>query len=217
MTTLEVARNIVALMRLWAAPSISFPVFSPTSFSVARDDNRNDTTLFYAFETSPRKFCLTSPFGLVVSAERLDWVVKHWSCALELRNAHPNFGLALDALDSGQFIDNPSLILVALWGALEALFSPDKGTELSFRVSSLIACYLEEPGKLRRELQREVKSLYNHRSRAAHGSGKSENKAVLDSFNLLRRILLRMISTNHVPSQADLEGCLFGISDEDDD
>jgi hypothetical protein len=61
--------------------------------------------------------------------------------------------------------------LVAVWGALERLFSPSH-VELSFRVSANIAAYLELPGRGRYACFKKIKGLYEIRSKAAHGAVK---------------------------------------------
>ena len=99
--------------------------------------------------------------------------------------------------------------MVSIWGALEALFSPST-TELKFRVSALIAAFLEPPGMERAKLQKEIAKLYDKRSAAAHGKPKHEPEDLLSSFNLLRRVLIAIIASGKVPSKNDLEGMLFG-------
>lgn len=216
-TTIDVATTIVALLRLNVNPSITFAAVANISFSEAATQKDGVSVRLHAHETSQRHFPLESPNGPRVTEQRLKWVADHWHKTLELRKLNPEFSLCIDALDSAQFVQNPSLVLVSLWGALESLFSPDKAPELSFRVSSFIASYLEEAGSARLKLQKEVKKLYNHRSKAAHGSGASDTQAVVDTFNLLRRVITLMITTNHVPNKDDLECCLFGNPDTDED
>ena len=63
-------------------------------------------------------------------------------------SARPEFGLLVAAANTIQFIQNDALLILSLSGALEALFSPST-TELKFRVSSLIAAYLEGSGSPR--------------------------------------------------------------------
>jgi|SRR5712691_1739992 len=79
------------------------------------------------------------------------------------------FALAVDALSSGQFVRSSALILDSLWGALEALFSPST-TELKFRVSSLIAAFLEPFGNSRGLQQKQIAKLYDKRSAAPAAS-----------------------------------------------
>ena len=130
---------------------------------------------------------------------------------LELYQSHSEFRLAIDALDHGQFEPNPSLSLVSLWGAIEALFSPST-TELKFRVSALVAAYLEPLGSSRLTKQREVSALYDQRSAAAHGKPKHSPEHLLATFQLVRTILIRIMECGHVPSKAELEANLFGVT-----
>lgn len=101
--------------------------------------------------------------------------------------------------------------MVSLWGALESLFSPSR-PELSFRVSGLIAAYLEDFGAARQALQKKVAKLYDVRPFAAHGKPKDDPNALVETFELLRRAIINMINDEHVPSKAELESRLFGPS-----
>ena len=161
-------------------------------------------------ETQPRHFRLgiVDPTSVVSS---LKWVGENWKTAHTLYSSSTEFRLAADSLDAGQFVPNHALALVSLWGALEAIFSPST-TELRFRVSALIASYLEPPGNKRLELQKQVASLYDMRSAAAHGKSRHEPEHLLKTFELVRKVLLRMIYEKSVPSKDQLEQRLFGAS-----
>lgn len=124
--------------------------------------------------------------------------------------ASPEFELAIEALDSVQFVHKPALAMVSVWGALEALFSPAH-SELKFRVSALIATFLEEPGIERRSLQQRVAKLYNGRSAAAHGSTETDMQSLALSVDLLRRVLVKIVESGSVPSKTDLESSLFCV------
>ena len=58
------------------------------------------------------------------------------------------FNLLMQALDQSLFARSVELALLSLWGALEAVFSPGRN-ELRFRVTALIATFLEPPGQER--------------------------------------------------------------------
>lgn len=101
------------------------------------------------------------------------------------------------------------MVLVSLWGALEALFSP-RTAELRFRVSALIAAYLEPPGQARIELQASVAKQYDKGSAAAHSRPKYGGDDMLATFVLMRRVLLKIIETGQVPSKDRLNEMLLG-------
>ena len=206
---IELVRLVVALMRFWASPSITIPVISNISFSTAAGAPDNEAH-FLPLEIEQRYFPLVAPEGESLNEARLLWVKESWRTAADLVARHAELKLAVDALDKGQFIRNPALALLSLWGALEALFSPAR-TELRFRVAALIASYLRDPGPERQELHTRVLRLYDHRSAAAHGQAKQDPDGLLQTFEVLRQVVLRMISEHHVPSKEDLEGLLFGV------
>jgi hypothetical protein len=206
-STISVACTVVFLLRLGVNPAITLPVFSNLPFAALPEVQDNQAKLM-PFEVQPRYL----PLGVVGgsgTAEAIDWVANRWQITQRLCSGSAEFALAVEAIDAGQFIHNSALALVSLWGALEALFSPST-SELKFRVSSLIAAYLEPPGLARANLQKEVAKLYDKRSAAAHGKPKHEPEDLLGTFNLLRRVLMEMIDRGKVPSKENLEEMLFG-------
>jgi len=209
---IALARLVVALLRLWASPSIIVPVISNISFSDAARVPDSECHLV-PMEIEPRYFRLAAPEGEGINEPRVQWVKENWPAAADLVTKHAELRLAVDVVDGGQFIRNPALALVSLWGALEALFSPAK-VELRFRVAALIASYLREAGPERRDLYKTVLRLYNDRSAAAHGQPKGNPVGLLQTFEVLRQAILKMISDRHVPSREELEARLFGVSEE---
>jgi hypothetical protein len=184
---------------------------SNISFSTAAEAPENEAN-FLPLEIEPKHFRLVAPEDSILTAERLQWVKDNWIQAIELIDNHAELQLALDSLDSVPFIRNTSLALVSLWGALEALFSPAK-TELRFRISALLASYLEEPGEDRQKLHKQVMRLYDERSAAVHGQPKNNKDVLLQTFVLLRNVLVKIISNNHVPSKSELEEYLFCLGE----
>jgi len=208
-STVSVARTILFLLRVGINPAITLPVFSNYAFSTLPLVGESQAKLI-PFEVQHRHF----PLGIVGGActgESLKWVAERWSTTHRLSTSNAEFALAVDALDSGQFVQSTALTLVSLWGALEALFSPST-SELKFRVSALIAAYLEPTGEGRLKLQRDVAKLYDKRSAAAHGKPKHTPEDLLATFELLRRVLLAMIDAGAVPTKAKLEELLFGAA-----
>lgn len=205
---LEVARNILFLLRLGVNPSTSMPVYSYTPFSALPTTDDNGFIL-QPLEVEPRRFPLSVEDGML-RAPSAEWVKERWARALRLRRDHAEFALAVEALDQGQFVSRSGLTLVSLWASLEALFSPST-SELKFRVSSLISAYLEPPGDARHTRQKSIAKLYDKRSAAAHGRPNHDGQHLLDTFNLLREVLTKMLDLNQVPSKEQLESALFGV------
>lgn len=206
----ELARFIVLVLRLWSDPGIGLDVVASHKFEELCDLSETSRPAIFPVETWRRYYSL----GIVDPASvtsSLSWVKDNWKTAYQLYSSSAEFRLAADSLDAGQFIPNHALTLVSLWASLEALFSPS-ASELKFRVSALIAAYLEPPGTERLELQKQVASLYDIRSAAAHGKPRHESKHLLKSFELVRKVLIRMISEKSVPSKEVLERRLFGAA-----
>jgi hypothetical protein len=205
---LRVLKEVIALLRLWVSPAIRCPICSAVPYSEAQEQPDANCRLI-PLEIEPRHFQLKVPMGERVDAKYYEWPMANLARILNLIRNHEELRLALSVIDRGQFIENRALTMVSLWGALEALFLANRG-ELTFRLASMIASYLEDPGEARHELHRKVVKLYSKRSSAAHGNAKHDDEAVFESFVLLRRVLLKMMMKDAVPSKADFEAYLFG-------
>jgi len=202
-----IARTLLFLLRLGVNPAATSPVFSNYPFSELAETPEHNAKLL-PFEVQRRHFPLGIVGGVATEAA-INWVKERWQVTHRLIEDSAEFSLAVEAIESGQFVQSTALALVSLWGALEALFSPS-ASELKFRVSSMIAAFLEPPGKNRAKRQKEIAKLYDKRSAAAHGKPTHEPEHLLMSFNLLREVLMEIIDLGHVPTKDELESILFG-------
>ena len=205
---LNVIKWIIALLRLWASPNATAPVLSNMPFADAAEAEDDQVTLV-PYETLPRGIVLEAPEGTTLTQERLAWVVEHWQSGSALQNEDTAFHLAFEALDQVHFVRDPGLALVSTWAAIESLFSPAKA-ELRFRVSALLASYLEPPGSARRALQKRLQKLYDARCSAAHGKVRNRPETLVETMQVLREAIIKMISAQHIPSSSELDGLLFG-------
>jgi hypothetical protein len=199
---------VVFSIRLWFDPSVIARVASTHAFAdlPALGDA---TGHLRPLEVLPRYFSL----GVQDSSLRepgMALVRDNWVATLELYKKSSAFRLAVDAMTTGQFIQNTTQTLVSLWAALEGIFSPNKEAELRFRVSSLIACYLHPAGDGRMTAQKAIMRLYDMRSSAAHGATNHGDHDLVETFNLVRSVLVKIIQTRHVPAQHELRELMFG-------
>jgi len=194
------------LLRLRAATTIFVPVVSSERFdsipSIQREPNLG------VMEIRGLPLRAEWPVNSRVGVTELEWIKSHWQKAGTLLS-NGDFYVALTAIDFSIWSSSPALGLVALWGALERLFSTST-QELTFRVSANIAAYLEKSGTDRHILFKHIKALYDHRSRAAHGDGTHDIAPYQDTYAIARRVILKIIETHHVPSKKELEALLFG-------
>jgi hypothetical protein len=197
---------IVALLRLKAASTIYAPVISSERFNaipVIKEEPELWPIEIYTHRLVPELVPIR-PVGI----PELQWVKDNWQQASRLLQ-NEDFNLAFQAIDQSIWGSSPALALVAVWGAIERLFC-SSSQELSFRVSANLAAYLEDPGRERYKCFKQIKSLYNDRSKAAHGEGKTNINAYRETLAFARRALLKMIGTCHVPDKRELEASLFG-------
>lgn len=207
---LELARFIVLVLRLWSDPGIGLHVVSSNRFEELCDLPDSIRPTIIPIETGPRYFSLKTIDPTTVLSS-LKWIQQNWKAAHKLYISSTEFRLAADSLDAAQFVPNHALALVSLWASLEAIFSPAT-SELKFRVSALIAAYLEPPGANRFELQKQIALLYNMRSAAAHGKPRHKPEDLLKSVELVRRVLVHIVYEAVVPTKELLEQRLFGAA-----
>jgi len=140
--------------------------------------------------------------------ESINWVLDNWEAAINLRASKTEFDFALETFDFAQRIPNSAMMIVSIWGALEAIFASHKA-ELVFRVSAQLAAFLAPRGADRLSKQREIVKLYGLRSAAAHGFPKHAGGDVVKTYELLRMAIIEMIHRKTVPTKDDLEVLLF--------
>lgn len=202
------ARTIVTLFRLWYHPEVEAAYES--TMATADLAVGSSSAELRVMEDRRRfvRYGVRVDDGMQQTVDRLAWVTSSWETALRMRKQSPMFDLLLEAFDVSQVMPNKSMMLVTMWGALEALFTSEK-SELRFRVSCNIAAYLERPSRARAELQKKVAKLYDARSAAAHGHLKFSDEALADSIDLYRQVLFKLIHEGAVPDRAHFERCLF--------
>lgn len=196
-----------ALVRMIAAPHATVPVIASSPFSEGAQ--RAERTEFWPVEVAHKRIVIAHPSDETLTHEQLNWVKKHWLSGGRLMRKSREFNFAFQAFDQMAATANAALYLVALWSALEALFSPAHA-ELRFRVSALIAVFLEPPGAARLALQKKSAKLYDARSKIVHGDTDPEIDALVETYKLAKRVLTKMIEDNHVPTRKELEASLFG-------
>lgn len=202
----EIIWWIAALLRLRRFPYISVPVISNYSFCEIVHLNQEPT--LKPFETEPRLFCPPDNGNCLLDAELLTWLKDTWIPAGHLLSKNQNLYSAFKAFDLAQIRGRTSASMLALWGGIEQLFAPSSG-ELRFRVAALLASYLEPPGNARLDCYKLILKLYNERSTAAHTAKPVEVNHLVQTYVIMRNVLVRMINDNHVPTQKDLEALLF--------
>ena len=199
---------VTAVLRLRTAPNVRLVVMSSALFAQGADLRRE--MCLWPLEFEPGRLAVEAePRDVItVTEEDLEWVKGRWrACAVLMCN--PKFNLAIRIFAKSLFARSTSMALLALWGALENLFSPGGG-ELSFRISANIAVFLEPPGKQRFVLQKNVAKLYNARSAAAHGNDEEYEKPLRETYFLMRRVITKMMDEDHVPTPAELRAHMFG-------
>ena len=191
-----------ALLRLRASPLIRVPVFSAdplASLGEAKGDAR-----VRVLETQPRALVEEGSPAVVLKDSELSWLASYWLSGGRLFREHPNFGNAFMAFDQSIWSSSFGMGLVQLWGAFELLFATSRYRKTA-QLGSRVSAYLEPQGESRDALKKQVESLYDSRSDAAHGNPAGQDEAFFSSYSLLRRVILRMLESDYVLAIEDLE------------
>lgn len=196
---------IAALLRLRGAFDASVPVIAERPFADIPQNSGNATIL--SVEALPRS-AFMAPTLTRLGLEELAWLKQHWRTGGLLMGQDRRLNDAFQAFDASGRIPTGSVAMLAIWGALEHLFSPAK-QELRFRVSANIASFLESPGPGRLALHKKILKLYDARSEVAHGTRARARTAGEETFTLANRILVRIIEEGAAPSKDDLDELLF--------
>lgn len=200
---------LVALLRFKASHSIIVPVVANAAFLSASQSE--EEIHFWPMEIDPHRLQLAAKSSILLEDD-LKWIRDHWQSGGKLIMENEPFNLLFQSCDQSLFVRNTSLALLMLWGALESLFSPSR-SELRFRISANIASYLEPPGSDRLRLQKRVAKLYDARSTVAHGTPTAPKGSLEDTYGIVKRVIGKIIESDHVPSRDELEANLFGVND----
>jgi hypothetical protein len=149
----------------------------------------------------------THKFGkaYLVTPDDLEWVGRTLG-PMTLLMQDDRFATAVEALCSYLHAGNYRMMAAQLWAGVEALF--DVQHEVSYRIAVLAALLLEKRGPRCRDLFKQLRKLYNERSRAVHGSKLEEGKLarhVDEVRTLLARLLSRLIERGQMPTAGDLD------------
>lgn len=102
--------------------------------------------------------------------------------------------------------------LIDSWIALEAIFLPEAGTELSYRVSLRVAYFLSSSSDERLELFRRVRASYEERSRIAHGEEPKDLQNVAEfTVSTLQQALLKALDEPEAVSSEALNSLVLGV------
>jgi hypothetical protein len=195
---------VTALMRLRIASCVHVPAIADRPFSDIPADQNNARIL--PIEVLPRH--LSGDGVAEITDEDLLWLKASWLPGGHLMGSSATFNDAFQALDAAGGMPTRAVALLAVWGALEHLFSPAK-QELRFRVSANIATYIEPPGAGRLALHRRLMKLYDARSTVAHGTKLKAPAAWAETHVLANRVLMKILAEGRVPCSEVLEGELF--------
>ena len=138
------------------------------------------------------------------------WIRNNYETFNSLSAKSESFRFALAAAVDWQYSSDPRVAIAKLWSGIEAVFGIS--SELVYRVSLLIASLLESRGVARQARFAQVRKLYGVRSKAVHGEELSDDKlikAMLESFDILSKLLLLNVEKGRPFTQEDFKEAIF--------
>ena len=147
---------------------------------------------------------------IILTKEDAGWINNNYEKFNYLAAKSEGFRFALSAAVDWQYASEPRMAIARLWSGIEALFGIS--SELVYRISLQVASLLEERGVARRDRFNQVKKLYGARSKAVHGEELSDgklHKAMIESFDILNKLLLVNIEKGRPFTSGDFEAAIF--------
>ncbi|CAN5593367.1 hypothetical protein BH10PSE6_BH10PSE6_04290 [soil metagenome] len=196
-----VMQHFVRLIGLKANAILSAPLYSSHSLGdLAAADNGSVTLQVFCHEDLQ----VRRGTSRGIAAAAIEWANTHMRslpAILEQRRVNLAFHIA----NAERTAPNPAMSLLTAWSGLETLFAIDR--EQTFRLSLMLAYYLETDPKLRKQVFDEARSSYNARSAVTHGrkiKDEDVNAAVGWTIQTLRRCLVRAIESGALPETDSL-------------
>lgn len=197
---------IVSAIRLRTAVDILVPMAADRPWSTIACCT-DGTCRVRFIEDVPQAKRLVPPAP--VTKEHLDWVSENLLVVANLV-ADPRFRMAVDSLNAHSHQSSLRLSAASLWAGVEGLL--EITTELRFRISVMIASYLEERGAARISLYSRCKALYDQRSKAVHGSKITDEDLqahIVEVRSLLSRMLVKIVENKKVPHAQEYEALIL--------
>ena len=190
----------LALIRLRTGAPVRMPVVFCIPYPEAA--HRDDEPVFWPMEMAPTQLCLCLDPPSVIAEGDLIWVRDHLVHGALLMN-NTAFNRGMQTLDGVGRAHSIGAAIVMTWAAVETVLRPGR-LDVTKKLATAIAAYLEPPSPDRDRLFQRVRSLYEARGGAAHASQPPEPDQLLASFDVARALFCRAIERNELPNAAAL-------------
>jgi hypothetical protein len=189
------------LLRLRVSPRARIPLLAADPLT--SEGRRSTPGRLWPLEVEERAPWLDVPAGSATSlgAPELDWLRAHWLLSGRRVARHPRLNRAARRLDEAYATGDPQVAFLALCRALETLLSP--AGEPSPRLPSHLEGFLGEP-----RTADAMEDLEAERARAEDGVD-PEPESLARAYDLVRRVLLKVIEEDHVPTEAEIQAGSF--------
>ena len=135
----------------------------------------------------------------VLDSNEVKWIQKNIKIFNNLAAKSEKFNFGLQAAVDWRYSKDARTAISRLWSGIESILGINQ--ELSFRISLFSSAIMSERGQERVAMYKDIKSLYDLRSKAVHGTHIKEEallKGVGGSYELLRKLLLDAVSNGSI-------------------
>jgi hypothetical protein len=198
---------IMSGLRVKTLAEFLVPATADCSWSVIAgiDDHTCKAKLL---EDVPQTRGLAEPVKII--EEDLRWAFKKALIMGDLLEV-PRFRLAVEALTTHQHLLSTRMMAASIWSGIEALM--DISQELTFRLALSVASLLVPRGEQRYDRYRQIKKLYEVRSKAVHGGELNDDairQHIIQSRKLLSDLICHMLDARKVMSREEIERIVLG-------
>lgn len=138
------------------------------------------------------------------------WIRNNFEKFNSMAAESERFRFALTVAVDWQYSTDLRVAIAHLWSGIEAVFGIS--SELVYRIALLVASLLEPRGLARQAKFEQVRKLYGVRSKAVHGAELSDDKltkAMVESFDILSKLLLLNVEKGRPFNQDDFDEAIF--------
>lgn len=200
------AAAILAALRIRTRAEIVCPAVCERSWGALSSTPPNRCRGFH-FERGHAPKALGEPKLLL--PDDLAWVRQHLGAVVQLTDDE-RFQTGVEALCTYMLAAGERMQAAQLWAGIDAVF--DVQHELQYRLATLTARLLAQPGPACRALFKEMKTLYGERSKIIHGRKIGDDKIrthIGAVRGRLAEILTRLVELGKVPTNDEFEEMLF--------
>ena len=164
--------GVLANLALWLARP------SPVGFTaVIHAPEREPSPVAQRISTHSQLLCHPRDVNAQVTAEDVELASRLHTNLLSIRRGTALWTV-VRSMWAGLQLNEEAIRCVLFWVALEAMFGPEDGREITYRISQRVGLFLGEDPERARELFQTAKRGYRYRSKIVHGKWNQDPQGI---------------------------------------